>query len=419
MSHPYTRLYIELTAPTVTDDETTEPPHEIGDVWVDRVAGDVYVALDVSAGAAVWFNPSSGGITFDDSEGDPSVVDDSAGADGTSVFAARRDHVHELDFSAFMIAQAVLGTIDGFDKFIVRVDADGSLGTIDGEAFVNNYLSAILATYFATIGHQHSLVGEPKVDHTDLTSKGTYTHTTIDAHLASTANPHGVTAEQSGAIPTGGWEARSETWTRTGNHTFTVAGDLTAIYRKYRRVQYNDGAVDYGVILSSSHAAGTTTVTLVTNTSYTMAATTITAKYISSLSMPDGFPTSFNWSSSPTITVGSGTLVSKCMPGIDGFMDYEWSLDLNTTTMASLNFTPPATPTISGARVPVGLVTFLDASPAASYPGCVLYINGSNIFGVRAFNASGTFDTQVSISGTIPFTWANSDGLYISGRYPY
>jgi len=38
------------------------------------------------------------------------------------------------------------------------------------------------------------------LDHTDLTTVGTNAHTVIDTHLASTANPHSVTAAQAGAV---------------------------------------------------------------------------------------------------------------------------------------------------------------------------------------------------------------------------
>ncbi len=40
-------------------------------------------------------------------------------------------------------------------------------------------------------------------DHTALTSIGTNTHAQIDSHIASTANPHNVTAAQAGASALG------------------------------------------------------------------------------------------------------------------------------------------------------------------------------------------------------------------------
>jgi hypothetical protein len=102
-----------------------------------------------------------------------------------------------------------------------------------------------------------------------------------------------------------GWIPKTETWTRTGNHTFTVSGDLTARYRKGTKVRYSDGGTDYGVIASSSYSAPNTTVTLITNTDYTMAAATITDTYLSYIDNPEGFPAKFNFTS--TVTYANGT----------------------------------------------------------------------------------------------------------------
>jgi hypothetical protein len=59
-SHPYTRLFPRTTAPTADDDDSLG--FEVGDVWIDQVGGNVYHAVDVTDGAAVW---SSGSGSFD------------------------------------------------------------------------------------------------------------------------------------------------------------------------------------------------------------------------------------------------------------------------------------------------------------------------------------------------------------------
>jgi len=88
-------------------------------------------------------------------------------------------------------------------------------------------------------------------------------------------------------IPNNGWIAISATWTRTGNHTYTVTGDQTATYRKGAKVRYKDGgSYEYGVIASSVYSS-VTTITLLTNTDYAMAAATITDTYISYIQNPD------------------------------------------------------------------------------------------------------------------------------------
>jgi len=93
-----------------------------------------------------------------------------------------------------------------------------------------------------------------------------------------------------------------DTWTRTGNHTFTVAGDVTTKYRKNTKVRYKDGgSYEYGVIGSSSYSSPNTTVTLITNDDYAMAAASITDRYLSYVDNPEGFPDWFNFTPS-TIT---------------------------------------------------------------------------------------------------------------------
>lgn len=97
-----------------------------------------------------------------------------------------------------------------------------------------------------------------------------------------------------------GWTEVTDVWTRTGNHTFTASGDVTATYRKGVKVRYKDGgAFEYGVIGSSSHAAGTTTINLIPNSDYAMAATTITDTWISSIENPEGFQQWFNFNANP------------------------------------------------------------------------------------------------------------------------
>lgn len=93
-----------------------------------------------------------------------------------------------------------------------------------------------------------------------------------------------------------GWQTVTETWTRTGNHTFTVATDLTLKYHKGTKVRYKDGgAFEYGVIGAATYSSPNTTITLITNTDYAMAAATITDTAISYQANPQGFPHLFNY----------------------------------------------------------------------------------------------------------------------------
>ncbi len=130
-----------------------------------------------------------------------------------------------------------------------------------------------------------------------------------------------------------GWTLRTETWTRTGNHTFTVPGDLTLIYRKGAKVRYKDGGSnEYGAVGSSTYAGGpnTTTVNLIVNTDFAMAAGTITEKYISYIENPEGFPFTFNYTATfsrggtaftnaPTLNAATFKAIGN---KIEGFIDF-------------------------------------------------------------------------------------------------
>ena len=100
--------------------------------------------------------------------------------------------------------------------------------------------------------------------------------------------PSGTT--KFGTIKDSGWIPVSEDWTRTGNHTFLVPGDQSAIYRKGAKIRYKDGgSYEYGV-LETPTVGGNTTVNLTPNSTYAMAAATITDKYISYTENPEGWP---------------------------------------------------------------------------------------------------------------------------------
>jgi hypothetical protein len=131
------------------------------------------------------------------------------------------------------------------------------------------------------------------------------------------------------------WDERSETWTRTDNHTFTLAGDQTATYRKGRKVRYKDGgSYEYGVIKSATYDGGTdkTTVTLIANDDYAMAAGAISDTALSDMTNPPGFPDYFNYtpvlSCSGSMTISSSTIGLACWRA-DGSMMTVWhNIDL-------------------------------------------------------------------------------------------
>lgn len=155
-----------------------------------------------------------------------------------------------------------------------------------------------------------------------------------------------------------GWIQSAVTWTRTGDHSFTVPGDLTAIFSPGTRVKYTDtGGTDYGVVASSSHAGGTTTVNLAPNTDYAMASGAISGTFYSYDANPQGYPGWFNyaetWSGFSSAPSGGHAMFS-----VNGRVCH---LNISRTSHGTSNSTSsavtvPIAPAVTQSGVPSGSV---------------------------------------------------------------
>lgn len=210
-------------------------------------------------------------------------------------------------------------------------------------------------------------------------------------------------------------------WVRTGNHTFTVTTDAHAFplgatwLKPGTKVSYNDGAVDYGVVGSVSFAANVTTVNLIPNTSYLMAAATITAPRYSHDATPPGFPSRFVWA--PTFgfyTPAAGGIYSWSIDGDGLFVPHVREASLGTKDASATSPTislPIACKNISG-----------DAFNGTSF----IVINGSAqgpcLAGVNPAISGGTVITAYSNWGTAN-TWSPGNSARIGDihglRFPF
>lgn len=103
-----------------------------------------------------------------------------------------------------------------------------------------------------------------------------------------------------------GWQTETATWTYNAANKFTVPGDQTARYSKGTRLKWTQTTVKYGVVIASSYAASVTTVTIATNTDYTIANAAISANYYSYVVNPQGYPPYFSFTG--VVTVPGGTV---------------------------------------------------------------------------------------------------------------
>jgi hypothetical protein len=206
------------------------------------------------------------------------------------------------------IGTAVMFTIDRVDSNGTATPSamEGVIGVVSG----NNITTAVRGVEGTAQAHSAGAVVEilwTADNVNDLVDWALEEHNQDGTHSDITGDSIDVSGNASigGSLTIAGndvqlgWYEVSETWTRTGNHTFTVSGDLTERYRKGTKVRYKDGgAYEYGVIGASSFGGGVTTVALITNTSYAMAAATITATAVSYMEAPVGFPSKFDYTPS-------------------------------------------------------------------------------------------------------------------------
>lgn len=144
-----------------------------------------------------------------------------------------------------------------------------------------------------------------------------------------------------------GWFAPDETWTYASATTFTVSGDVTATYSAGTKLKMTQTSAKYFHVLSSSYSAPNTTVTVITQTDYTIANAAITSPYFSYTNQPRGFPGYFAFT--PTITAGSGTFTtvsavgSFMVAGRTFFADIVITITTNGTAAVSVYATLPVT----------------------------------------------------------------------------
>src|SRR3990167_250718 len=230
----------------------------------------------------------------------------------------------------------------------------------------------------------------------------------VSIYLNGTVIANG-TIEASGGLVGPGWTSDARTWTRTGNHTFTIASDVTAIYAKGTKVRYKDGgAYEYGVVFSASYSSPNTTITLITNTDYAMAAATITDTYYSYSSPPD-YPAYFAftpvWTASPTPqAIGNGTIAGRF--SVTGKL-LKASIEIvtgSTTTYGS-------GPWVFGLAGGHAMSQWLRDAAAGLDAGTAWYVGATTLYSaatVTIVSGSGSWES------TFPHTWAYPDQLGIT-----
>jgi hypothetical protein len=146
----------------------------------------------------------------------------------------------------------------------------------------------------------HDLSAPDLAELSAFANGGTGTHTAMDAHIASTANPHSTTAAQVAAIPNDGWIAITATGTSgtldAPSFEISFNADMTALIGLGDRIKVTQSTTKYFIVTKvGAYSGGATIITCYGGTDYTLVATATTAitnPYFSPVKAPFGFPLS-------------------------------------------------------------------------------------------------------------------------------
>lgn len=167
----------------------------------------------------------------------PVNVTKSAASAGSASDAARQDHKHDISTAVAGAATPGDSAAEGTATTLSRSDHQHSLPAFGtGAATFCEGNDARLSDARTPTAHatSHHSGGSDALTHDSIAGSGTNTHAQVDSHIASTANPHSVTASQAGAPPT--------SRTLTAGAGLTGGGDLSAD-RTFNAVANADGSI--------------------------------------------------------------------------------------------------------------------------------------------------------------------------------
>ena len=100
------------------------------------------------------------------------------------------------------------------------------------------------------------------------------------------------------------------TWTYASSTTFTISGNVTAVFTPGTKIKLTQTSVKFFVVVSSSFSSPNTTVTVTGGSDYSLSNASITTSAYSYAANPQGFPTAFNWT--PTVTGLAAGYTTTC-----------------------------------------------------------------------------------------------------------
>lgn len=211
-----------------------------------------------------------------------------------------------------------------------------------------------------------------------------------------------------------GWTDTSDVWTRTGNHEFTVPGNLTGTYGPGVKVRYKDtGNFEYGNVYQSAFGGSLTQVTLFPNTDFLMATgTTITNRSYSRSENPEGFPAWFNMSS-PAVDASGALTWTTTTTVHSAFRVFGRNIEVSIfligttggTTSNKIYVGPPVAVVSPFGAAKLGVTQVRDGAAGSSVVGSGFI---DNVNGITIYKAD---DSNWSLGASRVIFW--------NGIYPY
>jgi len=223
-----------------------------------------------------------------------------------------------------------------------------------------------------------------------------------------------VSAAGGGGSSDGWVDDSANAWTRTADTTFTVVGDRTAVFGKGTRLRVTDTTTKYFVVVASSHAAGTTTVTITGGTDYVLAADPTAQAYSYAANpqeYPDWFAYACAWTALTTDPViGNGTINAR-FSVIAKRCRVEIVITMGSTTTygsGDYRWSQPVAMGNYAAGAAIGLDT------GTGFRTAIVHVDDGNNT-IRVF----TTDSLLSVEwkNTTPHTWASTDVMYLTFEY--
>ncbi len=116
------------------------------------------------------------------------------------------------------------------------------------------------------------------------------------------------------------------------------------------------------------------------------------------------------------ITIGDGSVVGKYgYAGNTTFFRVLVTFGSTTSVGGSVSVSLPQTAVNHGVNYILGNLRMLDAT-GSTYMGVVLYSSTTTVL-LKTFSVSGSSIIEAVLSSTVPFTWATSDLIEITGHY--